>query len=841
MKVKAIRLLIKQTLVAPFIFWTLTMVANIFNWLFNLQAGRILPKEDFAVLTVFLSLQYLLNVPANALSTTVTRFTTYYSEKGEQQQHFYFFRQYWWLTWALAAFFIVVIILLRNYISSFFGLGDSSLILIFAALVIPLFLFNFEMGTLFGHFAFIWAGVLCVIEGATKFLLLLLVPNNNISPLTISLFSLPFASFVAWLISILVARSFHPLSTIGDVSRGKPELRDTYKFLGSSIFAGIGTVLIFNLDVLLVKHYFPAYEAGVYSTLSLLGKILFFGAGSLIALLMPFTTKSVAKNESGRKPLFVLLGLVLFAGSIIWFSYLLAPHFIVSFLLTKDSLIALPYLARYSLGMLFLVLATCFVTYNLARKNYLPANLLLVFALLQGVMIFYFHSSLNQVVNVVLLNLSALLFVTVVIDAFGLTMGALSNNIVSFIKMLSHQEHSFPLAEKTRILIYNWRDTKHIRSGGAEVYIGELAKRLVRGGHEVTLFTSNDSHCKNDEDVSGIRVIRRGGFITVYFWAALYYLFRFRGKYDIVIDSENGVPFFSPLYVGKPVVLLVHHVHRNVFFESLIPPFSWVASFVEGNLMPLVYQNAFVVSVSKSTAEELYKDIGLSTTSIIQNGVDTEIYTGGEKSAKPLISYVGRLKKYKSIEILLLAFKKILDDFPKSKLVIAGEGDWKKVLEKQAILLRMERKVEFLGYVSEQEKIDLLGKSWVMVQPSFAEGWGITCLEANACQTPVVASRVTGLKDAVSEGESGYLFDYGNALDLYQKLKEIISAPGRRELLGITAREWSKKYSWDLQVKKFEFLISQIISLPLDRSSVWQKEANKQPQIYKKYSIGEEI
>src|SRR5690242_11371206 len=113
------------SLTGPTLFWVATMVSNMFNWLYNLQAGRTLTKEQFGVLSVFLSFQYLASVPSNALSTTVSRFTAYYSGKGEKQKHFYFFRQYWWLSWVAGAFAMLLAIVFREAIERFFGIDTS--------------------------------------------------------------------------------------------------------------------------------------------------------------------------------------------------------------------------------------------------------------------------------------------------------------------------------------------------------------------------------------------------------------------------------------------------------------------------------------------------------------------------------------------------------------------------------------------------------------------------------------------------------------------------------------------------------------------------------------------
>jgi glycosyltransferase involved in cell wall biosynthesis/O-antigen/teichoic acid export membrane protein len=814
--------LLRRTLVVSTIFWGLSMVANISNWLFNLQAGRILPKEDFAILSVFLSFQYLLSVPATALSTTVNRFTAYYTEKNEPQKYFYFFRQYWWLTWVIGLTFFSLFLLMQNFLGSFFSLKSSWQAIAFAPIILPLFLLAFESGVLFGRLQIIWVGVLYVFGAAVKLLFFILFPKAPFSALTMAIIALPVSVLVAWLASVFIGRSFRP-PWAGEWL-GKKNFEETYKFLGSSVFTGLGTILIFNIDVLLVNHYLPSYEAGVYATLSLLGKVLYFGAGSLIGLLVPLTAQAQAKNEPEQRPLLMVLGVVALAGVGILAAYSLFPQLIVRLLLTEGGLVTLPYLFKYSLAMLFLVLAACFTTYNLAKKNYFQANLITLAAIFQGLLIFLFHQSVSQVVEMVLISILGLLICLVIVEITGLTGQALQNNLKSFLGLFfkepnlsnEHKKAKIPIFnkhKKTRILIFNWRDIKHQRAGGAEIYVFELARHLVKNGFEVTLFAANDGRCDSAEIVQGVKIVRRGGFVTVYFWAALYYLFKFRKKADLVIDSENGIPFFSPLYCSRPTILLVHHVHQDVFLRSLIPPFSWLALFFEIFLMPVVYRQSTVVAVSFSTAEDLQKVIGLKTAKVIFNGVDTFAYKTGKKAASPLVCYVGRLKKYKSIEVLLEAFSRLIKQIPDARLLIAGEGDYRSFLESKAKDLGLGDTVRFLGRVLEEEKINLLVQSWVMVNPSYLEGWGITCLEANACGTPVLASRVEGLKESVSEGESGYLFNYGQADDLFWKLKWLLTDKTEREKLSRTARNWSQKYSWSEQTKKFEELICQTLNI----------------------------
>ena len=131
------------------------------------------------------------------------------------------------------------------------------------------------------------------------------------------------------------------------------------------------------------------------------------------------------------------------------------------------------------------------------------------------------------------------------------------------------------------ILVFNWRDIKHPQAGGAEINIHNLAKNWVLKGHKVTLFCGAYPNCVKKEYEDGIEIVRSGNTYSVYISAIINYLLHFSGKYDVVIDLENGIPFFTPLFCRKPKILLIHHIHENVFFKELKFPLNYFAFILE--------------------------------------------------------------------------------------------------------------------------------------------------------------------------------------------------------------------------------------------------------------------
>jgi glycosyltransferase involved in cell wall biosynthesis len=354
-----------------------------------------------------------------------------------------------------------------------------------------------------------------------------------------------------------------------------------------------------------------------------------------------------------------------------------------------------------------------------------------------------------------------------------------------------------------RILVFNWRDTKHKYAGGAEVYIHELAKRWVASGNQVTVFCGSDGHSPRYEVVDGVHIVRRGGFYFVYIWAFLYYLVKFRGRYDVIVDCENGIPFFTPLYAREKQFLVIHHVHQDVFRKSLVPPFSHVAQFLETSLMPLIYQNVRVITVSPSSKKEILEyELTQHEIEIIYNGVDVDYFVPGEKSEHPTILYLGRLKKYKSVDVLIRAAQKIFDALPDAELLIAGDGEEYLRLQKLAATLGIADKIRFLGRVTEEMKAELYRTSWVFVNPSYMEGWGITTIEANACGTPVVASNVSGLIDSVKNPHTGFLVPYGDVDEFADRILTLLTDVELRAKMSEEAVTWAGEFTWDKSATK---------------------------------------
>lgn len=356
-----------------------------------------------------------------------------------------------------------------------------------------------------------------------------------------------------------------------------------------------------------------------------------------------------------------------------------------------------------------------------------------------------------------------------------------------------------------KILIYNWQDIKNPYGGGAEVHLHEIFKRISAMGHDVTLCCCRFEDSLPEEIIDGISVQRTGSRSLFNFRVpSTYYSKYSNDKFDLIIDDINKIPFYTPLFIKKfPLLAISHHFFgKSIFRESGLIAGSYV--YGSEKLVDCVYKKTPFVVVSQSTLDEfISRGFNPDNFSIIQNAIEQEKFPMkvGLKYDFPVVTYFGRLKKYKSVDHLFKAFALVSTEIPNAQLHILGRGDFRTELENLAITLNISDKVKFFGYITEGEKLRYLSFSNCVVNTSMKEGWGITNIEANACGTPVISANVPGLRDSVQEGVSGLLYEYGNIGQLAKMITELLLNDDLKQKLNVGAVNWAKTFSWDNSAK----------------------------------------
>src|SRR3954452_23419549 len=261
---------------------------------------------------------------------------------------------------------------------------------------------------------------------------------------------------------------------------------------------------------------------------------------------------------------------------------------------------------------------------------------------------------------------------------------------------------------------------------------------------------------------------------------------------DVVLEVINGITFLTPLWLKQPHVALLHHVQTE-HYERELGTFGKVAGlFLERLPLKLLYPGSRFVTVSDASATDL-EELGIprSTITVTHNGVEAEAFGRGERSPEPTLLFLGRLKKYKRLELLL----DVTEAIPGATLEVAGDGDQREALEHKIAARGLTERVRMHGHVDEATKVELLQSAWVNLTASSAEGWCLTVMEAAACGTPSVAMRIGGLPESIVEGETGLLADDGPGL--VEATERWVGARELRERMGAAAFGRAQHYSWD--------------------------------------------
>lgn len=420
------------------------------------------------------------------------------------------------------------------------------------------------------------------------------------------------------------------------------------------------------------------------------------------------------------------------------------------------------------------------------------------------------------------------------------------------------------------IVLLCWRDTDHPEGGGSERYLERVAGHLALQGHRVVFRTARyPGSARCDVREPGVTFWRGGGQFSVYPLALCALLaarlgrgygpLRGMGRPDVVVDTQNGIPFFASVVSGAPTVVLTHHCHREQWSVAG-PLLARVGWFIESRLSPLVHRRNKWVTVSQPSAQEL-AELGIAPgqIEIIRNGVDRDGVAGdgaghsraddggaGElpgvempaaadcavpgddtsttaaadtatsagpsaEPAAPRLVTLSRLVPHKQIEHAIDVISSLRKTHPAAQLDIIGSGWWEERLRDYAREVGVADRVVFHGHVTEQQKHAILAGADVHVMPSRKEGWGLAVIEAGIHGVPTVGYEASaGLRDSVVDEVTGLLA--GSPGGLINAVESLLDDPALRRRMGEAARERSAQFSWSATGRAWERVLEDVVA-----------------------------
>jgi glycosyltransferase involved in cell wall biosynthesis/O-antigen/teichoic acid export membrane protein len=756
-------------------FLSATTAVNLSNFVFHVALSRLLGPSDYSALGSLLNILTILSVPLGALQATVTQAEARARASGGGVS----LRALAWRAglWSLVA--TVGLAALSPVFRGFLHLSSPWSVLILSAWVLPSALGAVLQGVLMGRLrfapvAFAMAGG----QGLGRFAIGVALVATGAGVEGAVAASVIGQAVTAGALSLVVRREL--------VNRSSQHRRNVGgRQAALSLLALGGYAVLVSMDTVLARHYLSSRQAGWYTAAATAGKIALFLPGAVTTLSFPRFSVGEGRSPQARSalrmavPATLALGLtaavVLSVFSGLAVSLLFGPSYAGA-----DSSVPLLGLDAMLLGLVSLL-----TYFNLARRS--AASLLnWVGVGLAATGIAVFHRTPGAIALDMVLATGLTLVLAVVGSCRQMARGRVTPALQAqdgsailptggpdldrCLPSVQPDASPAPLTlqlvaveagptlglpptppaseqatRPLRLLLLNWRDSEHRRSGGAEVYAERVAAAWAAQGHSVTLLTRAFRGAPTQVTRHGFQLLRLGHTATMQ-WHAWRYYRRHAAELDGVIEFVNALPFLAPLYVKQtPGIALFHQTAEEIWHHELPRPLALIGKHLVEPWWLKRYRRFPAIAVSNSTRDSLVRR-GLTGISLVPEGVDYLHHPGPlpPKERVPTILFVGRLTSNKRPDHAIEAYRLLKQHMPDAVLWIVGVGPMADALRSAA-----PAGTVFFGRVPEDTKQELMARAHVLVATSVREGWGLTVSEAALLGTRAIGYDVPGLRDSV--------------------------------------------------------------------------------------------
>lgn len=377
-----------------------SILVGTINFFFHLIFNNILGPTKYGEVATLISIFTISSVSVIALSTVVVKYTSTYKGKGDYSSIKTLLTE---LTKKLSFIGILIFSLFfifSSFIKDFLNLDSSYPVVMLGLSILFAFLFYINMGVLQGLLDFTFYTISNLIMASFR----IIFPLIAVIILKFSVTGVMFAVALSILVAYLF--SFYPLKFLaGEKGKGELEWKGLLKFTAATLVTVLGLGVLSSVDLILVKHFFDPKEAGIYASASIIGKIILFSTAPIVQIMFPLVSERHAASRGYLHLLFYSLALVSLAGGVITLAYFLFPTLIVTVMLPKSAGI-IPYLGLFGILISIYSLVNVFVNFFLSVNKTAVAYSTIGAGFLLTVLLWFYHSSLTQVIMVgILVNL----------------------------------------------------------------------------------------------------------------------------------------------------------------------------------------------------------------------------------------------------------------------------------------------------------------------------------------------------------------------------------------------------------------------------------------------------
>jgi len=373
------------------------LTAGLLNYGFNVTMAIMLTPAQFGTLSSLLSLLVILSIFSSAVNTSITKFASMFKAQGRLDKISYLWRSYLKRTLLIGLAGFLFLSALSPLISNFLNIDNNWYLVILFFSLILVFSLPVNHGILRGLQRFVPLGSSNVLVAFLKLTLCALLVYLGLGVYG-GLSGFVIAELVVFAVTIFFLRD---LTRVGSE---KVNIRGFHSYTALAVLAIAAFTILTYVDVILVKHYFGPELAGNYSAIATLGKVALIAPGGIVVAMFPKTSELFESNSAHHPVLLkAILLTVLLAGGVV-IIYWLFPQYITNFLFRGKYPLVTPYLLKYSGAMFFFAISFLLMNYSLSLNRVKVAYPLVVAMLVQLGLIIAFHSSIAEVVNIMLIS-----------------------------------------------------------------------------------------------------------------------------------------------------------------------------------------------------------------------------------------------------------------------------------------------------------------------------------------------------------------------------------------------------------------------------------------------------
>ena len=387
------------------LFMISVLAVNGGNYLYNLILGRLLGPTQFADAAVLITFLLVLSFIAMTFQLVTAKFSVLF----ENSVFSNFIAKVYKQAFAVGLLFGLLIIVFADQLKTLFNTESSIMFIIFGCGVPLYFLMSVNRGAFQGKKAYKSLSTTYQGEMLSRLLItlgLILVFNIQ-SSAVISM------GIVVSFVFGLFPFKFKHISFQKSIPLEGKYSKQIKNFFLLTAFYELTQIIINNSDILLVKHYFDAYEAGLYASLALIGRIVYFIAWMFVMLLLPAVVELKKEGKETASVLFKYVGYIAAISFGIVVTCMLFPELIINILFGEDYLAMAPLLWKYAIATSMFAISNIFAYYYLSLDKYVPVIISGVFGMLQMVLVIFYHNSLEQVVHMQIVAMILLLVIQI--------------------------------------------------------------------------------------------------------------------------------------------------------------------------------------------------------------------------------------------------------------------------------------------------------------------------------------------------------------------------------------------------------------------------------------------